>query len=746
MSSELTSVVNLNRLKDSIGPSAMRLGQRLGVEAVSLFVGRLAQCLESPARDRHSYIWRAAIEDHEQDSSDHSVQSTFVDLVRDCALGAISEGNPEVAAAVVKLLLNSELVTVVRIGLYVCGEHYGPPAVSTAFWESFKPEWLSDVEYWHETYWLVKKAFSRFNAAERKRFLEAVDSLYKLGPDGALSDEVDVEQRRDILGAAAGNGDVEIDRMYGELVKQLGEPRSHPDFHTYMEVSGWSGEHSPLRIESLLSMSDDELFAYLRSFKPEPTRWDGPTYRGLASQLAAAVRASEDGFSKRTAQFVDMPRPYQHGLLSGLRDRLTQDKREIDWDATVGLIESIVGSPGFQVDANAPLPDGFEPNTQWVIGDIAMLVKSGVHGDKLPKELVVRLVNALIKVLDLTQPTSPTDVDDAVSHAINSSRGKTLEALITASMAVGRVGLDPAFAWSLVEGRLNAELAASEVGQNGDFAALAGMYCPGLHFLNPQWVEGNFDRIFSKSNDTAWRCAAHGFAYQTQVYKWLYRKLVDGGHLGRMVAGDAVPKSAHEKAIQFVAVAYLNGDEPLTGTGLLATFITEIRAQELSKICWFFWTLRGKNGAPSPHALKILDFWQRVAQVIRDRGRANPELQSDLIYLAPFVAKLEPPIVQVWSEAAPFADVNHHGYILLEYLAVHVKESPDGVAHIFDEALKGFRPVFQEEDLVAIVKGLAAAGRMDKAQAYCHQYGQLNPPMLRTLYEELRAADRKANS
>lgn len=746
MSSELTSVVNLNRLKDSIGPSAMRLGQRLGVEAVSLFVGRLAQCLESPAKDRHSYIWRSAIEDHEQDSSDHSVQSTFVDLVRDSALGAISEGNPEVASAVVKLLLNSELVTVVRIGLYVCGEHYGPPAVSTAFWESFKPEWLSDVEYWHETYWLVKKAFSRFNAAERNRFLEAVNSLRKLGPDGALSDEVDVEQRRDILGAAAGNGDAEIDGMYGELVKRLGEPRSHPDFHTYMEASGWLGEHSPLTTESLLAMADDELFAYLRSFKPEHTRWDGPTFRGLASQLAAAVRASEDGFSKRTARFVEMPRPYQHGLLSGLRDRLTQDKREIDWDATVGLIESIVGSPGFQVDANAPVPDGFEPNTQWVIGDIAMLVKSGVQGDKLPVELVVRLVNALIKVLEVTPSTSPNDVDDAVSHAINSSRGKTLEALITTSMAVGRVGADPAFAWSLVEGRFNAELAASEVGQNGDFASLAGMYCPGLHFLNPQWVEDNFDRIFSKSNDSAWRCAAHGFSYQTQVYKWLYRKLTDGGHLERMVAGDAVPKNAHEKAVQFVAVAYLNGDEPLTGTGLLATFITEIRAQELSKICWFFWTLRGKNGAPSPHSPKILEFWQRVAQVIRDRGLAYPELQSDLSYLAPFVAKLEPPIVQVWSEAAPFADVKHHGHILLEYLAAHVKESPDEVAHIFDVALKGFRPVFQEEDLVAIVKGLAEAGRVDKAQAYCHQYGQLTPPMLKTLYEELRAAERKASS
>ncbi|MBT3068842.1 hypothetical protein [Rhodoferax sp. U11-2br] len=746
MSNELTSVVNLNRLKDSVRPSAKRLGERLGVVAVSLFIGRLAQCLEPPGKDRHSYIWRSAIEDHEQDSNDHSVPSTFVDMVRDSALGAISEGTPEVAAAVVRLLLKSELVTVVRIGLYVCSEHYGPPAVSTAFWESFKPEWLSGVEYWHETYWLVKKAFSRFSAAERKRFLEAVGGLRKLGPDGALTDEVDDEQRRDILGAAAGNGDAEIDAMYGELVKQLGAPRSHPDFHTYMESSPWSGELSPVSTESLLSMSDEELFAYLLSFRPEPSRWEGPTYRGLASQLAAAVRASEDGFSQRTARFIDMPRPYQHGLLSGLRDRWTQDKREIDWEATVGLIESIVGSPGFQVDANAPVPDGHEPNTQWVIGDIAMLVKSGAQGDKLPKELVVRLVNALVKVLEVTPAISPNDADEAVSQAINSPRGKTLEALITTSMAVGRVGSDTAFAWSLVDGRLNAELATSEVGQNGDFATLAGMYCPGLHFLNPQWVEGNFDRIFSKANDTAWRCAAHGFAYQTQVYKWLFRKLADGGHLGRMVSGDAVPKEAHKKAVQFLAVAYLNGDEPLTGTGILSTLITELRVQELSELCWFYWTLRGKSGAPSPHAPKILDFWQRVAEVIRDRGNAYPKLQSDLSYLAPFVAKLEQPIVQVWSEAAPFADVNHHGHILLEYLAAHVKESPDEVAQIFDEALKGFRPVFQEEDLVAIVKGLAAAGRMDKAQAYCHQYGQLTPPMLKTLYEELRAAERKASS
>src|SRR5439155_15566197 len=132
---------------------------------------------------------------------------------------------------------------------------------------------------------------------------------------------------------------------------------------------------------------------------------------------------------------------------------------------------------------------------------------------------------------------------------------------------------DPEAVWGQVASVFETELASSESGRNADFAALAGMYCVNLHYLNPQWTEGNFDRLFSLSSEAAWRCAAQGFAYQRYLYEWLFRKLTNGGHLKRMVHAEGLPDQVAEKALQFLGLAYLEGMEDLNSGGLLAELV-----------------------------------------------------------------------------------------------------------------------------------------------------------------------------
>ncbi len=736
--SERLTVLDATRLRDSLAPSAKKLGERLGLAAVQLFAGRVAQALGTPDRDTYSHVWRSAIEEHEQDTHDNSARSAFVNMVRDAALGAVTKGGDD-ANATAKILLESEYPTLVRVGIYVCGQHY--TVLAGTFWDCFKSSWLGDVDCWHEIFWLVKKAFPRFNLAERAKFLAAVQNFKGDWNDKARQEEFDETQKRDILHAAYGAGDDEVDRMYQELVNKWGPSRDHTDFHVY-STSGWAGERGPSSPDALLAMSDEQLVSYLRGFIPDKSDWNGSTYRGLAAQLAAAVRASEDGFAKKIPLFADLPRPYQHGLLSGLRDWREQGKKEVNWKAAVELIEAIVKSPTLLEDIRAPGKDGFEPTVGWVIGDIAWLAKSATEGKYRPSnDLFVRLLRALIHVLEVMPPNPVKKAEDSVSNAINVPRGKTIEAVIQIAVALRHNLPESDATWTLVGPCLDAELATSEVGNNADFAALAGTYCTNLHFLSPDWVEQNFDRIFSTKNDAAWQCAAHGFAYQTQVQRWLYRKLVDGGHLQRMVVEGNVSREAHEKAVQFVAVAYLHGDEPLTGNGILAGFVDSLSSAHLSKICWLFWTFRSTDGNPSPHAQKIIEFWKRVSAVARESGEEHPEVQSSLNYLAPFVGELEPETVQIWAEAAPYANVNYNGHVLLEYLAPRAKSSPKEVVTIFDAALTRFLPDFTVEDLNLLVGSLAEAGLRDQAEAYCDHYASKGSQVLRPLYESLRKRD-----
>jgi len=731
-------------LGEVLKPAARKLGERCGAAAVDMLARRLTEYIVSIDDDRHSYIWRSAVEEHEQDAHKASSRDVLVDAVRDAALGATGTGC-SAALSVAKSLLESPYPTLTRIGIYVCGEHYG--TVGAAFWECAKAKWFVEVSYWHELYWFISKGFAKFSSSQRAKFLEFVEQLKGDWSDESRQEEWDETQRRDVLHPAFGQGDADVDARYEALVKRWGPVRDHPDFHTY-STGGWVGDRSPVPSDALVAMSGEELVTYLRGFTPEARSWDGPTYRGLASTLSAAVRASEDGFASRIMLFVDLARPYQHGLLRGLKERWSDDKRDIDWPTTLKLAQALVSSPTFRADLTAEQTEDWEPSVHWVVSDVADLVKSASDTKRhMPADFYKLWLQVLCHVLEAT-PGEEEESSDAVSHAINSPRGRTLEAFIHLALAMKReeAAGDRASdeTWIAVGPVLDAELATSEAGLNTDFATMCGLYCANFHYLNADWTEGNFDRLFSLTNESAWRCAAQGFAYQNRLYPWLYERLNAGGHLRRMVFSEDLPDRVADRALQFLGLAYLEGIESLDGDGLLSELVVGLKVKELSALSWFFWTLRGQS-EPTARTSRVLAFWVTVAERIRATGAVLPELQSALSQLAAFVDELTPATSAALLDAAPYAQVGHHGYMLVENLVRLASQYPKEVAAIFRSAMTGFLPDFRPEDVTGCVIRLAEAGQVEEAEWICNAYAERGSPLLKETYEALRAMQRSAS-
>lgn len=742
--SDKVGVLDSYHLGEVLKPSARKLGERCGAAAVDMLAHRLADYIGSAEDDKYSYIWRSAIEDHEQDAHKEDARAVLVDAVRDAALGATSTSSPA-ALAIVKSLLQSPYPTLTRVGIYVCGEHYG--TVGAAFWECATGSWFLEVPYWHELYWFINKGFSRFSVAQRAQFLRFVEQLKGDWSDQSRQVEWDETHRRDLLHPAFGLGDSEVDEKYQKLVKRWGPVRDHPDFHTY-STGGWVGDRSPIASDALLGMSDDELVAFLNGFVPDSRSWDGPTYRGLASSISAAVRASEDGFAGRIGLFVDLARPYQHGLLRGLKERWSDDKRDINWPATLSLMQAIVSAPSFRADLAAGQAEGWEPSVHSVVSDIADLLKGATGTERhLPSELHKSCLQVLRLILDAT-PTDARESSDAVSHAINSPRGRALESFIHLALAMRREEVAASRSsdetWLAVGPVFDAELATSESGLNADFAAMAGMYCANLHFLSAEWTEANFDRLFSSTSEAAWRYAAQGFAYQRRLYDWLFKRLVTGGHLRRMVYSEGLPDQVAARALQFLGLAYLEGMESLDGSGLLSELVSELKVKELSQLCWFFWTLRGV-AEPSARTSKIMAFWMKVAEQVRANRADLPELQSALSQLAVFIHDLTPDAVEALIDAAPHAEVKHHGYMLVQNLARLASQYPKKVATIFRAAMSGFLPDCRKEDVIGCVNRLAEAGEVEEAEDICNKYAERGSTLLKETYEGLREKQRVVN-
>ncbi|MBT9455468.1 MAG: hypothetical protein IV097_02485 [Burkholderiaceae bacterium] len=747
MSAERQGVLGPYQLGVALKASARRLGERRGDAAVAMLSARLLEAIGGAKEDGYSYIWRSAIEEHEQDSHEQSHRSVLVDAVRDAALGATEKPSDD-ATTCIEALLQSEVQVLVRIGIYVCGENYG--SVGQVFWKCARPEWFVDVNYWHEVFWFIKKAFNKFSAPQKQQFLEMVDLVNGEEVDEARREEWVQAHQRDLLHAAVGLGDADLDARYKALVDRWGPVREHPDFHSY-STGGWIGERSPTTAEALVAASSADLEQQLKSFKPEPGAWEGATYRGFAATISAAVRASEDGFCSHFKLFQDQLPAYQHGLLRGLKERWTDDKRDIAWEEVVALIESIVGNPGFSQELKEEPAEGWAPSVRWVVTDIADLLKAGAKREQpLPHALFPRCLEVLKKVLAILSPERRVEVDDAVSHAINSPRGRTLEAFIHVALAMRRHEVDTKAneaSWARVGPVLDAELASSTSGDNPDFSALAGMYCVNFHYLNAEWTEANIDRIFSLTNEYSWCCAAQGFSYQSHLHDWLYRQLAAAGHLRKMIAAAGLSSQVSHRAVEFVGVAYLKGLETFEHDGLLASLIDSLDRTALPHLSWFFWTLRPREDhKASPHAPKVLEFWRLVEAGIRRDGGDFSELQSSLSLLAVFLNDLSSPMVEVWESAAPYAQRHHHGYVLLEEMARLVGQFPKEVARVFRAALTSFLPDYRREDVVRCVNGLAEHGQVEEAERICNLYTERNSDLLKETYQAIRAQQKTAGN
>jgi hypothetical protein len=219
----------------------------------------------------------------------------------------------------------------------------------------------------------------------------------------------------------------------------------------------------------------------------------------------------------------------------------------------------------------------------------------------------------------------------------------------------------------------------------------------------------------------------------------LYQKLVDAGHLRKMISAVGLPVQVSTRAVEFVGVAYLKGLETFERDGLLASLVESLDRTALSHLSWFFWSLKPREGQkPRPHAPKVLEFWRQVEAQIRRDGSDFSDLRSSLSLLAVFLNDLRSPMVEVWESAAPFAERHHHGNVLLEEMARLVDQYPKEVARVFRAALTSFLPDYRRENVLRCVNGLAEHGYVEEAELICNLYTERHSDLLKETYQAIR--------
>jgi len=560
----------------------------------------------------NSYVWRPAVEDHDQNLPEHSIRDVLVKAVRDRSIATV-ESDRGAILTVVGLLERHRRTVFRRIALYLLA-HHGQTAKDLAI--KYLTDWgnLNDIGLRHEYAQLADAYFGSVPEADRIALLEHLRTpppmenfrrnsvaLYGREPtDEEIRHVVDgmVLKKLTILKSGL---PIDWKKRYEELAARHGVPE-HPDFSSYSS-GGWVGPTSPKTSHELSAMELPDLLEFLRSWVPPMREMFADTVDGLGRELASAVANDPEKYAGAAPGFADLDPTYARSLIDGLEKGLTE-KRPFDWRPVLELGLLIVN----QEPEKEPDSGGWsdrDPGWRWARGSIARLLgdallrsEGGIPIDH--RELVWKILEVLT---DDPEPNADYEARyggsnmDPLTLSINTNRGKAMHAAIRYGLWVRRNndGTHPEKASSgfdampelrkVLDAHLDPERDPSQA-----IRAVYGERLPWLVLLDSGWVKANLDRLFPNDPNLVHLRAA---AWDTYLINRPYDSVFD------------VLSSEYHRAVSAI------GETKDVGFGRRLVDPGGNLAEHLIALYW-----RGRITWENSERI-LVDFYQRAPDVVR---------------------------------------------------------------------------------------------------------------------------------
>jgi hypothetical protein len=380
-----------------------------------------------------------------------------------------------------------------------------------------------------------------------------------------------------------------------------------------------------------------------------------------------------------------------------------------------------------------PVPVADEDNRhKRLLAAVADALRAGTQDDEhayapalLPQGQAI--INALLQ-----RPPAETKLtDDPMSTAINTPKGRVIEALFSHALRVCRVADQTTgnhtSAWAQLQPIFDRELNACK-NNNVEFSTLCAAYLAQLEYLDAAWTTQHISDIFPAAAPINDQAAIAGLAYAAFT-RHIYEYLDRGGILDRALQYDLKGREAREKLLERVAVAYVWGIETL-GSPRCETIFSTTNAKELEQITWVLWTLRHQNITDEQRE-RILLFWDRCITWSRSQITTPASLLSALS--GQYIVAVDERARALLLAVAPYVGIGHHAYELFDDLLPLAEQNPVVIADVIGAMIEAHIPDYDYEDrLQKLLRTLSAKGQknhvlrmLDRIPAMHHLYNEL---------------------
>lgn len=716
-----------------IEATALKSGERLGSEGVTVFHNELTRVLKEVKRDRHSYVWQPAIEDHEQNFLHNDAENFLVLAYRDSLTGFI-QTSPEEAQEYLQGMLGNEYTTIQRIAVHCIGKKGKSYKI---FWDDIINEKFFYYNYQHEIWHFLESNYPFFTDKQKEKTLKIIQEKKQKNKEAPIESGKRCMDEKQVFTIIVGlwnklcskisflrglkNRNWERDAyeqsiwlaaikdhskreatLYQRQIKITGVEPKHPDFSFYMSSGGGRIVHaiSPYTKEELNSMEIPVLEKELKSFKGDGG-WEKPNVHGLSQNFKEAVVSNPLRYFKNLQKLRGIDLRYVYSIISAYSD-IWREKTELPWDDIwfhlLRYILEIIGQKEFwDTDSN----DSNSRNE--MVKAIGMLIEDGARSDEHAfherhHDKVKDILKNLLENQKSVSFTEYADVD-AMTVAINSGRGRCVEALIIVSLRHCRLAdkknnKNHAKAWREFERYFDTELNRN-IDINYEFFTLLPAYIPNFLYMSKEWLMKNLENIFDQKDERKWRYAMQGYSHMDGFTPEVYQYLKLHGHIIRALDDNDLSNRLTTRFVQDIVYSFLRKEELLDEEdGLIRILLSRGKTDEIREIILTIYYLRQEHR--KKFVPKIYELWPHIQESIKENIDFSSEDGCNLLRT-----------LCLWTEFIEWFDDEKKNWLL--EIAPHLCSGYDFSNELFKELarISKRQPFEVSEILLEIIAGMS---------------------------------------
>jgi len=406
---------------------------------------RSAASKEHPSQadsDDLSYLWRPAIEEHEQ-NRDHDFAGRLVGVVRDVSERAIRDAGLGLSALLDVLRRDGSLIAQ-RLALHLIGE-FGERERELAASTMLNRTLFDDHRVKHEYARLMARQFSLLSLDQQSQWYSWVDGGPPEDPSAEPASRpyyVDYWKfcrlhwvREHLKGAHL--------TFYERMLTEHGIPEL-ADLNVHFGGARFVVEPSPFTAEELATRGFDSVIEQARSWRPEPARprFEAPSIEGFANTFQQYVATDPDRYSRDASKLIGLSAPFIRAYLRAVLEAIKRGSR-VDIASVLSLCHWVLSRP--VAERTAPSVEAgplLDVDWQWCRDTIGELVTATCeartdirpsYGVELRDSLWTALEPLLSDKADSYVVRQRADIDPRVSDwtlfSINSPRGKAMTAV-----------------------------------------------------------------------------------------------------------------------------------------------------------------------------------------------------------------------------------------------------------------------------------------------------------------------------